>query len=140
MFLNFLCVGRLFLDTTALPARIAIKVLRFHALASQDFAPPVARRPPTTGSRPVSTRFQILFWQHITFTMPGQFWDFFWVNRYLMNKIPIIAANIIKKLSKQKGCLPGIFLAIHTFGRDLKRNIHLHLSTTIGGLSLSYDS
>jgi hypothetical protein len=73
--------------------------------------------------------------------MPGQFWDFFWVNRYLMNKIPLIAANIIKKLSKQKGYLPGIFLAIHTFGQDLKRNIHLHLSTTIGGLSLSsYDS
>lgn len=79
-------------------------------------------------------------WQHITFTMPSIFWDFFWVNRYLMNEIPLIAANIIKKLAKQKGFLPGIYLAIHTFGRDLKRNIHLHLSTTIGGLSPSYDS
>jgi len=91
----------------------------------------------------IKTSFNTLpntIWQHITFTIPGQLWDFFWVNRYLMNKIPLIAANIIKKLSKQKGCLPGIFLAIHTFGRDLKRNIHLHLSTTIGGLSLSYDS
>ena len=24
----------------------------------------------------------------------------------------------------------GIFLAIHTFGRDLKKNYHIHLSTT----------
>jgi len=79
-------------------------------------------------------------WQHITFTMPAEFWDFFWVNRYLMNLIPIMAANIIKKLAKKKGFLPGIYLAIHTFGRDLKRNIHLHLSTTVGGLSLSHDS
>ena len=51
-----------------------------------------------------------------------------------------MAANIIKKLAKQKGFLPGIFLALHTFGRDLKNNVHIHLSTTIGGLSLSYNS
>lgn len=79
-------------------------------------------------------------WQHITFTMPAAFWDFFWVNRYLMNKIPLIAANIIKKLTKTKGFVPGIYLAIHTFGRDLKRNIHIHLSTTVGGLSFSHNS
>ncbi|OPX25783.1 MAG: hypothetical protein B1H02_00520 [Candidatus Latescibacteria bacterium 4484_107] len=28
-------------------------------------------------------------WQHITFTMPNLLWDFFWVNRYLTNKIPL---------------------------------------------------
>ena len=79
-------------------------------------------------------------WQHITFTMPSELWDFFWLNRYLMNRIPLIAANIIKDWAKRKGFLPGIFLAIHTFGRDLKRNIHIHLSSTVGGLSLTYDS
>lgn len=57
-----------------------------------------------------------------------------------MNKLPSIAANIIKKLAEQKGFIPGIYLAIHTFGRDLKRNIHLHLSTTVGGITLSKDS
>src|SRR4030067_3358133 len=75
-------------------------------------------------------------WQHITFTMPSELWNFFWLNRYLMNLIPLIAANIIKEWAKRKGFLPGIFLAIHTFGRDLKRNIHIHLSSTAGGLSL----
>ena len=79
-------------------------------------------------------------WQHITFTMPAALWDFFWVNRYLMNKIPLITANIIKNLTKTKGFIPGIYLALHTFGRDLKRNIHIHLSTTIGGLSFSHNS
>ena len=57
-----------------------------------------------------------------------------------MNKTPRIAANIILKLAKQRGFLPGIYLAIHTFGRDLKRNFHLHLSTTVGGLSLADNS
>jgi hypothetical protein len=69
--------------------------------------------------------------------MPAELWEFFWYNRYLMNKIPLIAANIIKTLAKKRGFLPGIFLAIHTFGRDLKRNVHIHLSTTVGGLSFS---
>jgi len=73
-------------------------------------------------------------WQHITFTMPSELWDFFWLNRHLFNLLPALAAGIIKKLAKQKGLLPGIFTALHTFGRDLKRNVHIHLSTTFGGL------
>ena len=79
-------------------------------------------------------------WQHITFTMPKEFWNLFWLNRYLMNRIPLIAASIIKDWAKRKGFLPGIYLAIHTFGRDLKKNIHIHLSTTTGGLSFSRDT
>ncbi|MBI4657217.1 MAG: transposase [Elusimicrobia bacterium] len=71
--------------------------------------------------------------------MPQKLWDFFWYNRHLMNKIPSIAAGIIKELARQRGFIPGIFLAIHTSGRDLKRNFHIHLSTTVGGLSFSLD-
>jgi hypothetical protein len=74
-------------------------------------------------------------WQHITFTMPCELWDFFWYNRKLLNLIGSIAANCIMILSKKKKVLPGMFIAIHTFGRDLKRNVHIHLSVTTGGLS-----
>jgi hypothetical protein len=52
-----------------------------------------------------------------------------------MGRIAPQAAKIILTLAKKKNFLPGIYLAIHTFGRDLKRNYHLHLSTTVGGLS-----
>jgi Putative transposase/Transposase zinc-binding domain len=75
-------------------------------------------------------------WQHITFTMPSELWDFFWYNRSLLNKIAKIAARCIMSIAAKKGVVPGIFIAIHTFGRDLKRNVHIHLSTTLGGLSL----
>lgn len=74
-------------------------------------------------------------WQHITFTMPSELWDFFWCNREPLNQIGIIAANCIKTIAYKKGATPGIFIAIHTFGRDLKRNVHIHLSVTLGGLS-----
>ena len=77
-------------------------------------------------------------WQHITFTMPNVLWDIFWCNRHLINKIAPIAANIIKTQAKKQGIIPGIYLAIHTFGRDLKRNLHIHLSTTLAGLSFDH--
>jgi len=73
-------------------------------------------------------------WQHITFTMPSELWDFFWLNRPLLNSIGKIAADCIKTIANNKQVTPGVFIAIHTFGRDLKRNVHIHLSTTTGGL------
>ena len=81
-------------------------------------------------------------WQHITFTMPDKLWDLFWLNRSIMNDMPSIAANIIKNMAKKQGALPGIFLAIHTFGRQITRNYHLHMSVTKGGLTIKdgYDS
>jgi hypothetical protein len=77
-------------------------------------------------------------WQHITFTMPSELWDFFWLNRHLLNLISAIAAKCIQKIARKKKTIVGIFVAIHTFGRDLKRNVHIHLSVTTNGLSEDY--
>lgn len=73
-------------------------------------------------------------WQHITLTMPCELWDFFWHNRWLLNLVAPIAAKCLLNFAKKKGILLGIFIAIHTFGRNLKRNVHFHISTTAGGL------
>lgn len=77
-------------------------------------------------------------YQHITFTLPQEIRQFFWVNRHLTNHIAKIPAGIITKLAFHKKLIPGIFTVIHTFGRDLKTNVHFHLSTTSGGLSLDH--
>lgn len=74
-------------------------------------------------------------WQHITFTMPCELWDFFWLNRYLLDLVAGIAANCVLTTAKKKRIIVGIFLSIHTFGRDLKRHVHIHISVTLGGLS-----
>jgi hypothetical protein len=73
-------------------------------------------------------------WQHITFTMPDSLWPIFWLNRFLFNLISAIAAGIIQEISAKKNVVVGIFTALHTFGRDLKRNVHIHLSVTCGGI------
>lgn len=75
-------------------------------------------------------------WQHITFTLPQELRNLFWLNRHLTNQLIKIPAAIITKLGKQNGLIPGIFLALHTFGSDLKPNVHFHVSSTAGGLSL----
>jgi len=75
-------------------------------------------------------------YQHITFTFPQELQALFWLNRHLINKIMPIPAEIITDYAAKLGAIPGIFVALHTFGRDLKRNMHFHLSTTLSGLSL----
>ena len=80
-------------------------------------------------------------YQHITFTMPSEFWDLFRLNRDLINIIPKLAADtvlsICKKGKKRKHYLPGIFLAIHTFGRRANFNVHIHLSVSFGGFAIN---
>jgi len=74
-------------------------------------------------------------WQHITFTMPDTLWPIFRKNRKLLNAISKLGADCIQTLAKASNVIPGIFTALHTFGRKLNFNVHLHLSTTTSGLS-----
>ena len=78
-------------------------------------------------------------WQNITFTLPKELQILFWCNRFLMNLFPKLAAHIILDLAAKKKVFPGIFLAIHTFGKDLKQNFHCHLVTTCGDLTLRHE-
>jgi hypothetical protein len=82
-----------------------------------------------------SPNFPVVPYQHIIFTMPAEFRGLFWANRFLLNKIAAIAADCIKTITSTKGVTVGMFLAIHTFGGDLKRHVHIHLSVSLGGLN-----
>nr|WP_255562010.1 transposase [Zooshikella harenae] len=75
-------------------------------------------------------------WQHITFTLPRELCLILHDNRHLLGDLSRLAAQVILKVAKKEGVTPGIFTALHTFGRDLKWNVHVHLSTTRGGLSM----
>ena len=73
-------------------------------------------------------------YQHITFTIPKQLWGFFYQNRTLFNQLVKSAIDAILKLAKKRKITPCVFLAIHSFGRDLQWHPHIHLSVTMGGL------
>lgn len=67
--------------------------------------------------------------------MPSELWKLFLYNRHLLNKLAKLAANTLIKAANKQGVIPGIFTVLHTFGRDLKWNVHIHLSVTRGGLT-----
>lgn len=73
--------------------------------------------------------------QHITFTMPSSLWSFFAIDSTLLNEVAKLAAECIQILANKRGITVGIFTALHTFGHDLKHNVHIHLSVTMGGLT-----
>ena len=45
-------------------------------------------------------------WQHITFTMPSELWDLFWLNRNLLNQITKLAADCIMILASKLDIIP----------------------------------
>jgi hypothetical protein len=75
-------------------------------------------------------------WQHLTLTQPDELWELFELNRFLLKDLSRLAGSILTEYGKKKGVIIGAFIALHTFGRDLKLNVHLHVSVTCGGLTL----
>ena len=66
--------------------------------------------------------------------MPDVLWELFKLNRTLPGKLSPPAAQSIQTFAEKKGGTPGVFTILHTFGRKLNWNIHIHLSVTRGGL------
>ena len=74
-------------------------------------------------------------WQHITLTLPDKLWPLFQKDRTLLNQLAKLAADVFMTIAKTHKINVAIFTAMHTFGRDLKWHVHIHLSVTMGGLS-----
>ncbi|WP_440866421.1 IS91 family transposase [Symbiopectobacterium purcellii] len=73
--------------------------------------------------------------QHGTFTMPDTLWPLFEANRWLLNGLFALAADNLLYAAEQRGLTTGIFGALHTYGRQLNWNCHIHLSWTSGGIN-----
>lgn len=74
-------------------------------------------------------------WRHITFTMPDTFWEVFKLNRALLGKLFSIASEGLLSFALLKKLTIGIFSALHTYGRQLNFNCHIHLSVSAIGLT-----
>lgn len=75
--------------------------------------------------------------RHIVFTIPEQLRIFFLENRNLLNVLFYAASETILSwfydLNKSQNFTPGIMCTLHTFGRDLKWNPHIHMLCSEGG-------
>ena len=77
--------------------------------------------------------------RHLVFTIDAQLRPYFLENRCLLNCLFHAVSNVVlhmfHKMNKSKNYTPGFIMALHTFGRDLKWNPHIHCLLTEGGYS-----
>ena len=75
--------------------------------------------------------------RYIVFTIPEELREIFQRERNLLKLLPQCAAKTVltcfKDQNKKESYTPGIVTVIHTFGRDLKWNPHVHMMVTEGG-------
>ncbi|EFZ0032964.1 transposase, partial [Shigella boydii] len=74
-------------------------------------------------------------WVHLVFTLPDTLWPVFESNRWLLNDVCRLAVENLLYAARKRGQEPGIFCAIHTYGRRLNWHPHVHVSVTCGGLN-----
>lgn len=76
--------------------------------------------------------------RHITFTISDELCSFFQKDRSLLDILFKAASNTIlswfKDKNKAEHFVPGIIATLHTFGRDLKWNTHIHMLVTEGAM------
>lgn len=74
--------------------------------------------------------------RHIVFTIPSQLRIFFRHNRSLLHCLFKASSQVLldwfSSLNRAERFLPGIVSCLHTFGRDLKWNPHIHMILTEG--------
>ena len=75
--------------------------------------------------------------RHIVFTMSDKLWPYFLKYRNLLDGLFSSASSAILswfyELNKSQNFTPGIMCTLHTVGRDLNWNPHIHMLCTEGG-------
>jgi len=76
--------------------------------------------------------------RHVVMTIAEELRPLFYWHRDLLPILIESAAQVMKSIiserKKNLGITPGIIIVVHTFGRDLKFNPHIHALMTEGGL------
>lgn len=77
------------------------------------------------------------YW-HIVFTIPDYLWYFFNCksNQYLLDLLFKASAKTVLGWFKERNLIPAITSVLHTFGKQLNYNTHIHMIISAAGLSV----
>lgn len=79
--------------------------------------------------------------RHTVFTIPKELRKYFFKDRKKLNELSKQVAEVFKyhfyHRSKKRNLQVGVITVIHTFGRDLKFNPHIHALVTEGALDIN---
>ena len=77
--------------------------------------------------------------RHCVFTIDENLREYFLNDRSLLNclfhSVNSVVSQMFFKINKSKNFTPGFIMVLHTFGRDLKWNPHIHCLISEGGYS-----
>ena len=77
--------------------------------------------------------------RHCVFTIDENLREFFLKDRSLLDclfhSVNSVITRMFFKMNKSKNFTPGFIMVLHTFGRDLKWNPHIHCLISEGGYS-----
>lgn len=73
---------------------------------------------------------------HVTITIPDYLWYFLKERIDLLDCLFKASAEAVLGWFKYRKIIPAIVSGLHSFGRDLKINFHLHMIVSAGGLRL----
>ena len=77
--------------------------------------------------------------RHCVFTIDENLRDFFLHDRSLLNclfhAVNSVISRMFFQMNKSKNFTPGFIMVLHSFGRDLKWNPHIHCLISEGGFS-----
>lgn len=81
--------------------------------------------------------------RHVVLTIAEELRPYFYWHRDAINILIESAAEVLKSIitdkKKKLKLTPGIIIVVHTFGKDLKFNPHIHALVTEGGLDKNGD-
>lgn len=72
---------------------------------------------------------------HIILTIPQQLRNLLRTERKLLDALFRASADTLLSFYKEKSVTPAMMIALHTFGRDMKWNPHIHMIVSAGGLT-----
>ena len=77
--------------------------------------------------------------RHCVFTVDELLRPFFLEDRSLLNclfhAVSSVVLSLFRRMNRSKNYTPGFIMVLHTFGRDLKWNPHIHCLISEGGFS-----
>lgn len=79
--------------------------------------------------------------RHCVFTIPEELRHYFLEDRSLLNclfsAVRSVVLRLFHNINKSQSLIPGFICVLHTFGRDLKWNPHIHCLISEGGVGSS---
>ena len=103
------------------------------------FCPPCGNKYAMERTTSMSFKLVNVTHRHCVFTIDKSLREFFLKDRSLLDCLFHSANSVITrmfyKMNKSKNFTPGFIMVLHTFGRDLKWNPHIHCLISEGGYS-----